>query len=111
MYCEKCGIEAKPNDKFCKNCGAELKQMYEKYEGTIKNHIGWAIAGVLFCVPLGVAALIASTEVDRYIKKGDIEKAEQSSKRAKLFGILGLVIGIPATILYLGLQIYLEFQR
>jgi uncharacterized membrane protein YvbJ len=114
MFCKKCGSEIKENDKFCKKCGE--RQTFEietvkKYKEEIKNYLGLSIASVLFCVPFGVIGLIASTDVERNIKKGKIEQAKKSSQKAKKYSLIGIFMGIPFTIIYIALEIYMEIRK
>lgn len=107
MYCQKCGKEILNGDKYCINCGIKIEEIENKvsYEGQFKNYLGLSIVGIIFCIPLGVVALLASVEVEKYAKKGDLVNAEKSSKRAKTFGIMGIAIGIPLNIIIIILRI------
>lgn len=112
MYCKNCGKKIIEGDKFCKNCGKKILNdlIFEERE-KIKNYIELSIASVLFCVPFGVAGLIFSTEVEKNLKKGDIIKAKESSKKAKKYSLIGIIIGIPLTIIYTILLIMAEFAK
>jgi hypothetical protein len=56
------------------------------------NHIGWAIAAILVFWPVGIAAIIKSTQVDRYWMTGQHAMAEQASRSAKTLGIVSLIV-------------------
>jgi hypothetical protein len=52
------------------------------------SNLGWAIAAILLFWPVGIAAIVKSTQVDRYWMTGQFAMAEQSSKAAKTLGIV-----------------------
>lgn len=64
----------------------------------ISNHLALAIIALIFFFPLGIPALIYSTRVDQYVRMGDLETARFNSDKARLFGILGIVIGAALTV-------------
>lgn len=114
MYCRKCGNEVSESDKFCKKCGESIgitKEMMEKYKREINSYLGLGIVAILFCIPFGVTGIIFSTEVEKNIKKGDIEKAKKCSRKAKNFSIIGMAAGIPLTIIYILLVIISEIAK
>lgn len=37
MYCDKCGTPITEGDKFCKKCGAEVKEKIENEDGIEKR--------------------------------------------------------------------------
>ncbi len=112
MYCKNCGKEIIEGEKFCKNCGEKiLNNLILDEKERIKNYIELSIVSILFCVPFGVAGLIFSTEVEKNLKKGDIKGAKESSKKAKKYSLIGIIIGIPLTIIYISLLIMAEFSK
>jgi hypothetical protein len=68
----------------------------------IRNYMVVAILVLLFCsLPLGAVALYYSNKVKSEEKAGNLEAAKKASKSARLWIILGIVIGLPLTILYI----------
>jgi hypothetical protein len=60
---------------------------------------------LLCCLPLGIPALIFSTKVKPAFASGDYAAAMEASKKAKLFCILSLVIGLIVQVIYIGINI------
>jgi len=60
---------------------------------------------LLCCLPLGIPALIFSTKVKPAFASGDYAAAMEASKKAKLFCILALVIGLVVQVIYIGINI------
>ena len=54
----------------------------------------WSIFTTIYCVFIGIVALIFSIKVHHYNKQGDYEKAYSRSRLAKYFNIAGLFVGI-----------------
>jgi uncharacterized membrane protein YvbJ len=121
MYCTNCGQNLPGDSVFCSKCGrkleAEAPPEAAAPEGAaedaaqtpatpvrppvmpgipnagISNHLALAIIALIFFFPLGIPALIYSTRVDQYLRMSDLETARMNSDKARLFGILGIVIG------------------
>jgi lipopolysaccharide/colanic/teichoic acid biosynthesis glycosyltransferase len=52
------------------------------------NHLVWAILStVLCCLPLGVASIVYSTQVNSKFAMGDLAGAQEASRKAKQFAI------------------------
>lgn len=65
------------------------------------NYLVWAILStVLCCLPLGIASIIFSTQVNTKWAQGDVAGANESARKAKLFAIWGAVIGLVVSIVY-----------
>lgn len=60
---------------------------------------------LLCCLPLGIPALIFATKVKPAFASGDYAAAQEASKKAKLFCILSLVIGLIVQVIYIGINI------
>jgi hypothetical protein len=65
------------------------------------NHLGWAIAGLLLFFPTGIAAIIKSTQVDRYWLMGQHQMAEEASRSARILGLISVVIAVALFILWI----------
>ena len=79
--------------------------------GEIPNYLVPAILSTVFCcLPLGVVAIIFSTQVNSKLATGDTAGAMESSRKAKMFmmisvgvGVLSIVIGVVCWIVLFGL--------
>ncbi|KAJ8023552.1 Proline rich transmembrane protein 1B [Holothuria leucospilota] len=54
---------------------------------------------IFCCLPLGIVAIVKSTEVRRRIDSGDIDGAVESSKAARMWTISALICGIVILVL------------
>jgi hypothetical protein len=59
------------------------------------NYLVWAIlCTVLCCLPLGIASIVFSTQVNSKWSMGDVTGAQAASGKAKKFAMWGAVIGV-----------------
>jgi hypothetical protein len=66
----------------------------------IPNYLIPAILStVLCCLPLGVASIIFATQVNSKVAAGDIAGAMESSKKAKMFMMIAVGLGLLTWIL------------
>ncbi|MBI2705546.1 MAG: CD225/dispanin family protein [Actinobacteria bacterium] len=93
---------------------AESYPGYQAGAGAPKpnNNIVWAIVslamGVLcsgLCgIPFGIASLVFSLQVDNKWNMGDFAGAEESARKAKLWGMIGVIVSavllVVLTIMY-----------
>jgi hypothetical protein len=68
------------------------QQYYQPQGPPPPSHLGWAIAAILLFWPVGIAAIIKSTQVDRYWMTGQYGLAEQASRSARTLGIVSLAV-------------------
>ena len=74
-----------------------------------KNWMTEAVLVTLCCCqPLGIVALIKSSEVNSKYNAGDYAGAEKSSADAKKFVMLGFFIGLPLVIIIIVIQVLAE---
>lgn len=60
-----------------------------------KDYLIPAILVTVFCcLPIGIVAIVKSVNVRRSIENGDFATAEESSKAAKKWTIIALIVGI-----------------
>jgi hypothetical protein len=72
------------------------------------NYLVWAILStVLCCLPLGVASIVFSAQVNTKWAAGDVAGAYASSLRAKKFAIWSAVVTIVGAVLFLAFLIAL----
>ena len=68
------------------------------------NHLVWAIVTtVLCCLPLGIASIVFSTQVNSKWAQGDVAGAQASSAKAKKFAIASAIVG------FIGIAAYVIF--
>jgi predicted secreted protein len=65
------------------------------------NYLVWAILStVLCCLPLGIASIVFSTQVNSKWAMGDVAGAQAASGKAKKFAIWAVVAGLIVAVLY-----------
>jgi len=70
-------------------------------ENTPKSYLAWAIiVTILCCIPLGVVAIIYASQVNSYIKRGDMARARRASDRAQGWIVATIVLGLVWGIFY-----------
>jgi hypothetical protein len=100
VYCPNCGVAVADDEKSCPACFFDLKAGLPPAP---KNYLAWSIVVTLFCcVPLGIAAIIYSAQVNKKMAMGDFAGAEAASKMAKRLIIISVVLGVLFALGYLG---------
>lgn len=107
-YCPQCGKPIADDVAFCPNCGASLKttvqaqpqaqpnqaQASQQVAQMPKDYLIWSILSILFCFwPLGVYAIILSSDVKTLWNAGRHQEAQDKSDKAKKMNIICLIIG------------------
>ena len=70
------------------------------------NYLVWAIVSTVLCFwPVGIAAIVFSTQVNGKWARGDVVGAQAASRRAKSFSIATAVIGLVLIIGVVGSQL------
>lgn len=65
------------------------------------THLVWAILVTIFCcLPLGIGAIVFAVQVNSKWAAGDVQGAYLSSRRAKLFSIWAMILGLISGIGY-----------
>ena len=101
MYCQKCGTQNDDNAYKCVGCGEVISGLTPPV--AISNYLAQSIiVTILCCMPLGIPAIVFSSQVNGKIAAGDIQGAMESSRKAKMwcwwsFGV-GLVVQILGAI-------------
>lgn len=77
----------------------------------IPNYLVWAIVSAFCCLPLAIPAIIFSAQVNSKIAAGDLAGAMASSKNARIFAIIAVVVGVLAAGVYLILVLFLNAMQ
>ena len=65
------------------------------------NHLVWAILSTLFCcLPLGVASIVFSAQVNSKFAAGDVAGAHEASDKARKFALWATITGVVLLVLY-----------
>ena len=116
MFCRNCGKENLDNSSYCKECGEELhaeiieqqvqqdseqqpNYMPDYSEKPVKNYMAFSIITTILtticcCLPFGIVAVIYSSEVNSRLRMGDIKGAIETSKKAKMWNIISLLLSL-----------------
>jgi len=97
VYCASCGAENDKGSFICDRCGKELKRP-EGEPVYVENYLAWAIAAtILCCWPAGIVSIMNAARVNSEVLAGQIDKARDSSEKAKHWAWVsfwtGLVVG------------------
>ncbi|KAK1145950.1 UNVERIFIED_CONTAM: hypothetical protein FKN15_076593 [Acipenser sinensis] len=72
---------------------------------SVPSYLVWSIFNLLCCCfPLGVAAVVCSCRSENASGVGDMARAQEASRTAKILNIVGLVCGIILIIIVIVLQ-------
>jgi len=66
---------------------------------SVPNYMVPAIISIFCCWPLAIPAIIFASQVNGKVAAGDIQGAQDASKKAKLFSFIGLGIGLVGWII------------
>lgn len=58
------------------------------------------LATLLCCLPLGIAGIVYASRINSLQRSGDYAGAQAAAKKARLFTIIGAVIGLVGSIIY-----------
>ena len=65
------------------------------------NYLVLAILSTVFCcLPTGIASIVYAAKVNELYARGEYAEAESASKNAKLWGLVGVGIGVVGIIIY-----------
>ena len=65
------------------------------------NYLAWSILSTLFCcLPLGVVAIVKSSQVNGLWAQGKYAEAQQSSDAAKKWALWSTIIGLVVLVIY-----------
>ena len=67
---------------------------------SVPNYLIPAIISLFCCLPLGIAGVIFSAQVNTKVAAGDTAGALDSSKKAKMFSFIAIGLGLAGIICY-----------
>lgn len=72
---------------------------------TVPNYLIPAILSLFCCWPLAIVAIIFAAQVNGKVAAGDIQGAEDASKKAKLFSFISIGLGGAVILIYIVLTV------
>lgn len=123
MNCPNCGTNNLDNATVCANCGRSLSVGAQSYTPpppvspgygaspsaaagmNIPNYL-WqsVVATICCCPPLGIAAIIFAAQVNSKLAQGDTAGALESSRKAKMFALIAVGLGLVGMIIWFALS-------
>ncbi len=121
MNCTNCGTSNLDNAAICINCGRSLApgaaQSYtpppspssfgaaSATGARIPNYLWQSIVVTLCCcLPLGIVGIIFSAQVNSKLAVGDVAGAQEASKKAKMFTLIGFAVGLVGILIWFALS-------
>jgi len=103
VFCRKCGAQNDDDAYKCASCGDVIQSLPPKQ---INNFLAPAIVvTVLCCLPFGIVGIVYAAQVNARAQGGDVAGAEDCARKAKIWTLWGLGIGLSFWILYGGLML------
>lgn len=110
-FCQNCGKEADADTKFCNSCGKEIKPSGNPVNSVpvngssnppfVEAHLAKAIIVTLVCcLPLGVVSIVQASSVSGKLMAGDIQGAQEASRKADSWANWAIGLGISFYIIY-----------
>lgn len=67
----------------------------------VNNYLIWSILCTIFCcLPCGIVGIVYSNKVNTALSVGNIEQAREASKNAKIWNLVGTILGAVISIGY-----------
>src|ERR1051325_3209443 len=67
---------------------------------TVPNYLVPAIISIFCCWPMAIPAIIFATQVNGKVAAGDIQGAQDASKKAKMFSFIAIGLGLLLILVY-----------
>ena len=61
---------------------------------SVPNYLVPSILSLICCLPLGIVAIIFAARVNGQVQTGDTAGALDSSRKAKMFSYIGIILGL-----------------
>ena len=112
-YCPKCGTAVPDEASFCPKCGTNipdaavptpLSQNYQQQSvpPCPPTYLALSIiVTVLCCLPFGIVGIVKSSSVSKEYAAGNYAGAQEASKQAKTWSIVGICCGLFWVIIYI----------
>ena len=117
MNCPNCN-QPLPSESsaFCPGCGAQVgvsaaEAVRPQVQAavpvqTVPSHLALGIFATLCCcLPLGIVSIVYAAQVSSQAAAGNIAGAMESSRKAKFWGVLSIVLGGIGTLIIGALQV------
>ena len=106
MQCGMCGEQNPDNVIKCIHCGENLQGPPAQPPVKVPNYLVPAIlVTALCCMPLGVIGIVNAAQVNSKLAAGDYEGAKKASANARMFALIGAIVGFVVTAIYIGLLV------
>jgi hypothetical protein len=80
--------------------------------GSIPNYLGLCVLTLIFCLPMGAAALVYSVRAEKYKQLEDYDAAQEAAYRARRISLIGLaIIGGAAAVYFLFMLLIMAVVR
>ena len=99
-FCQHCGVKTKDKQIMCTKCGGSLAYTFGSTQNIDSGMIKAVLVTVLCCLPLGIVAIIKSSEVSGKLAVGDIAGAKASAEESHSWSNWGILLTIIFVILY-----------
>jgi len=110
MFCTKCGNPNDDNAWKCVKCGQPLEHVLQQGQDTalkVHNYLIPAILTTLCCcVPFGIVAIVYAAQVNTKVAAANIEGAQESSRKAKMWCWVAFGVGLVTTAAWIIIQVF-----
>lgn len=113
-FCPKCGNAVPDGATFCPQCGTNIpdaaasqpQQQPQSYQQPLPpcppTYLALSIiVTVLCCIPFGIVGIVKSSSVSKEYAVGNYAAAQEASKQAKTWSIVGICCGVAWVIVYI----------
>ena len=123
VFCTKCGLQNEDTSQTCVKCGTSLQSVSKASASlgsvsantgasAIPNYLVQAIlCTVCCCIPLGIPAIVYSSQVNAKAAAGDIDGARVASNNAKKWCWIAFGVGLVVQGIILALNIATIIHR
>lgn len=126
-FCTQCGQQIPEGSRFCTNCGTPVpeepqpqyaqsqpqpeyaKPQVEEVKPQPpavkpRTYLALSILATIFCcLPFGIPAIVFSAKVDNLWNAGQYQAAEDSSRKARTWMLVSVIVGLVWIIAYFAL--------